>query len=209
MARYIGPVCRLCRREDMKLFLKGERCYTDKCGYERRSYPPGQHGQARRRKRSDYGEQLREKQKVKRIYGIAERQFRGYYYKASRMKGVTGDNLIQLLERRLDNVVYRMGFASDHAEARQLVRHGHFKINGRRVNIPSYLVRSNDAVEVTEKSRTVGRIVEALGAVERRGVPRWIELDKDAFKGVVKTMPARDDVTLPIREQLIVELYSK
>jgi len=209
MARYIGPVCRLCRREDMKLFLKGERCYTDKCGYERRSYPPGQHGQARRRKRSDYGEQLREKQKVKRIYGIAERQFRGYYYKASRMKGVTGDNLIQLLERRLDNVVYRMGFASDHAEARQLVRHGHFKINGRRVNIPSYLVRSNDAVEVSEKSRTVGRIVEALGAVERRGVPRWIELDKDAFKGVVKSMPARDDVTLPIREQLIVELYSK
>jgi small subunit ribosomal protein S4 len=209
MARYTGAVCRLCRREDMKLFLKGERCYTDKCGYERRSYPPGQHGQARRRKRSDYGEQLREKQKVKRIYGIAERQFRGYYYKASRMKGVTGDNLIQLLERRLDNVVYRMGFASDHAEARQLVRHGHFKINGRRVNIPSYLVRSNDAVEVSEKSRTVGRIVEALGAVERRGVPRWIELDKDAFKGVVKTMPARDDVTLPIREQLIVELYSK
>jgi len=209
MARYTGAVCRLCRREDMKLFLKGERCYTDKCGYERRSYPPGQHGQARRRKRSDYGEQLREKQKVKRIYGIAERQFRGYYYKASRMKGVTGDNLIQLLERRLDNVVYRMGFASDHAEARQLVRHGHFKINGRRVNIPSYLVRSNDAVEVSEKSRTVGRIVEALGAVERRGVPRWIELDKDAFKGVVKSMPARDDVTLPIREQLIVELYSK
>ncbi|HEU5060590.1 MAG TPA: 30S ribosomal protein S4 [Kofleriaceae bacterium] len=209
MARYIGPVCRLCRREDMKLFLKGERCYTDKCGYERRSYPPGQHGQARRRKRSDYGEQLREKQKVKRIYGIAERQFRGYYYKASRMKGVTGDNLIQLLERRLDNVVYRMGFASDHAEARQLVRHGHFKVNGRRVNIPSYLVRTNDAVEVVDKSRTVNRIIEALGAVERRGVPRWIELDKDAFKGVVKTMPARDDVTLPIREQLIVELYSK
>ena len=209
MARYIGPVCRLCRREDMKLFLKGERCYTDKCGYERRSYPPGQHGQARRRKRSDYGEQLREKQKVKRIYGIAERQFRGYYFKASRMKGATGDNLIQMLERRLDNVVYRMGFASDHAEARQLVRHGHFKVNGRRVNIPSYLVRGNDAVEVGEKSRAVGRIVEALGAVERRGVPRWIELDKDAFKGVVKSMPARDDVTLPIREQLIVELYSK
>ena len=209
MARYTGPVCRLCRREDMKLFLKGERCYTDKCGYERRSYPPGQHGQNRRRKRSDYGEQLREKQKVKRIYGIAERQFRGYYYKASRMKGVTGDNLIQLLERRLDNVVYRMGFSSDHAEARQLVRHGHFKINGRRVNIPSYLVRPNDVIEVVEKSRTMTRVVEALGAVERRGVPRWIELDKDAFKGVVKSMPARDDVTLPIREQLIVELYSK
>jgi small subunit ribosomal protein S4 len=193
----------------MKLFLKGERCYTDKCGYERRSYPPGQHGQARRRKRSDYGEQLREKQKVKRIYGIAERQFRGYYYKASRMKGVTGDNLIQLLERRLDNAVYRMGFASDHAEARQLVRHGHFKVNGRRVNIPSYLVRANDVVEVRDSSRAVTRIVEALGAVERRGVPRWMELDKDGFKATVKVMPARDDVTLPIREQLIVELYSK
>ena len=209
MARYTGAVCRLCRREDMKLFLKGERCYTDKCGYERRSYPPGQHGQARRRKRSDYGEQLREKQKVKRIYGIAERQFRGYYYKASRMKGVTGDNLIQLLERRLDNAVYRMGFASDHAEARQLVRHGHFKVNGRRVNIPSYLVRPNDVVEVQDSSRAVTRIVEALGAVERRGVPRWMELDKDGFKATVKSMPARDDVTLPIREQLIVELYSK
>jgi small subunit ribosomal protein S4 len=209
MARYIGPVCRLCRREDMKLFLKGERCYTDKCGYERRSYPPGQHGQARRRKRSDYGEQLREKQKVKRIYGIAERQFRGYYYKASRMKGVTGDNLIQLLERRLDNVVYRMGFVNDHAEGRQLVRHGHFTINGRRVNIPSYLVRSNDVVEVRESSRPMTRINESLGAVERRGVPRWIDLDKAAFRGVVKTMPSREDVTLPIREQLIIELYSK
>jgi small subunit ribosomal protein S4 len=209
MARYIGPVCRLCRREDMKLFLKGERCYTDKCGYERRSYPPGQHGQARRRKRSDYGEQLREKQKVKRIYGIAERQFRGYYYKASRMKGVTGDNLIQLLERRLDNVVYRMGFVNDHAEGRQLVRHGHFTVNGRRVNIPSYLVRANDVVEVREPSRPMARINESLGAVERRGVPRWIELDKGAFKGVVKSMPSREDVTLPIREQLIIELYSK
>ncbi|MCG8423323.1 MAG: 30S ribosomal protein S4 [Proteobacteria bacterium] len=209
MARYTGPVCRLCRREDMKLFLKGERCYTDKCGYERRSYPPGQHGQARRRKRSDYGEQLREKQKVKRIYGIAERQFRGYYHRAARMKGVTGENLIQLLERRLDNVVYRMGFVSDHAEGRQLVRHGHFKVNGQRVDIPSYLVRSGDVVEVRDKSRTIGRIVEALGAVERRGVPEWITLDKDAFKGTVKTLPTRADVTLPIREQLIVELYSK
>jgi small subunit ribosomal protein S4 len=193
----------------MKLFLKGDRCYTDKCGYERRSYPPGQHGQARRRKRSDYGEQLREKQKVKRIYGIAERQFRGYYTKASRMKGVTGDNLIQLLERRLDNVVYRMGFVSDHAEARQLVRHGHFTINGKRVNIPSYLVRPNDIVEVREKSRKITRIVEALGAVDRRGVPRWIELDKDTFRGTVKALPTREDVTLPIREQLIIELYSK
>ncbi len=209
MARYTGPVCRLCRREDMKLFLKGERCYTDKCGYERRSYPPGQHGQARRRKRSDYGEQLREKQKVKRIYGIGERQFRGYYHRATRMKGVTGDSLIQLLERRLDNVVYRMGFSSDHAEARQLVRHGHFKINGRRVNIPSYLVRAGDVLEVKEKSRKITRIIEALSAVERRGVPAWIEIDKESFKGSVKALPTRADVTLPIREQLIIELYSK
>jgi small subunit ribosomal protein S4 len=209
MARYTGPVCRLCRREDMKLFLKGERCYTDKCGYERRSYPPGQHGQVRRRKRSDYGEQLREKQKVKRIYGIAEKQFRGYYHRAARMKGVTGSNLIQLLERRLDNVVYRMGFVSDHAEGRQLVRHGHFTVNGKRVNIPSYLVRAGDVVEVRERSQKITRIVEALGAVERRGVPGWLELDKDAFKGTVKQLPQREDVTLPIREQLIVELYSK
>jgi small subunit ribosomal protein S4 len=209
MARYTGPVCRLCRREDMKLFLKGERCYTDKCGYERRSYPPGQHGQARRRKRSDYGEQLREKQKVKRIYGIAERQFRGYYHRATRMKGVTGENLIQLLERRLDNVVYRMGFASDHAEARQLVRHGHFKINGRRVDIPSYLVRAADIIEVKDKSRKITRIIEALSGVDRRGLPAWIEVDKDAFRGTVKALPSRTDVTLPIREQLIVELYSK
>jgi small subunit ribosomal protein S4 len=209
MARYTGPVCRLCRREDMKLFLKGDRCYTDKCGYERRAYPPGQHGQARRKKPSDYREQLREKQKVKRIYGIAERQFRGYYYKASRMKGVTGENLIQLLERRLDNVVYRLGFASDHAEARQLVRHGHFRINGRKVNIPSYLVRANDLIEVGEASRKIARIVDSVGAVERRGVPQWLELAKEAFQGRVKTLPAREDVTLPIREQLIVELYSK
>jgi small subunit ribosomal protein S4 len=209
MARYIGPVCRLCRREDMKLFLKGDRCYTDKCGYERRAYPPGQHGQARRRKPSNYREQLREKQKVKRIYGIAERQFRGYYHKASRMKGVTGDNLILFLERRLDNVIYRLGFASNHAEARQLVRHGHYRINGRRVNIPSYLVRLNDVISVKEPSRKVARILDSLGAVERRGVPQWLELNKDAFEGKVKTMPAREDVTLPIREQLIVELYSK
>jgi small subunit ribosomal protein S4 len=209
MARYIGPVCRLCRREDMKLFLKGDRCYTDKCGYERRAYAPGQHGQARRRKASDYGEQLREKQKVKRMYGIAERQFRGYYFRASRMKGVTGENLLVLLERRLDNIVYRLGFAGDHAEARQLVRHGHFTVNGHRVNIPSYLVKSNDQIQVKEKSRKINRIIDSLGAVDRRGVPQWLELDKDAFRGRVKGYPAREDFTLPIREQLIVELYSK
>jgi small subunit ribosomal protein S4 len=193
----------------MKLFLKGERCYTEKCGIDRRAYPPGQHGQARRRKRSDYGEQLREKQKVKRIYGLAERQFRGYYYRASRMKGVTGENLIQLLERRLDNVVYRMGFACDHAEGRQLVLHGHFTVNGRRVNIPSYLVRSGDVVVVKEKSRTITRVVDSLAAVDRRGVPVWLDVDKNDFKGTVKALPARTDVTMDIREQLIVELYSK
>ena len=209
MARYTGAVCRLCRREDMKLFLKGERCYTDKCGYERRSYPPGQHGQARRRKRSDYGEQLREKQKVKRIYGIAERQFRGYYHKAIRMKGVAGENLLQLLERRLDNVIYRLGFASDHAEARQLVRHGHFTVNGKKVNIPSYLVRARDIVQVRESSQKMARINEALAAVDRRGVPQWITLDKENFRGAINQLPSREDVTLPIREQLIIELYSK
>jgi len=193
----------------MKLFLKGERCYTDKCGYERRAYPPGQHGQNRRRKRSDYGEQLREKQKVKRIYGIAERQFRGYYHKALRTPGVTGYTLIQLLERRFDNVVYRMGFASDHAEARQLVRHGHFTINGKKVNIPSYLVRPRDVIQVKEPSQKMARINEALAAVDRRGVPQWITLDKENFRGAINQLPSREDVTLPIREQLIIELYSK
>jgi small subunit ribosomal protein S4 len=209
MARYSGPVCRLCRREDTKLFLKGDRCYTDKCGYERRAYAPGQHGQNRRRKVSNYGMQLREKQKVKRMYGIAERQFRGYYFKAARMKGVTGENLLQLLERRLDNVIYRLGFASDHAEARQLVRHGHFRINGEKVNIPSYLCRASDEITVRERSQKVGRVMESLASVDRRGVPRWLELDKDGFKGKLIDVPSREDLTMPIREQLIVELYSK
>src|SRR5512136_2443433 len=195
MARYVGPVCRLCRREDMKLFLKGDRCYTDKCGYERRAYAPGQHGQARRRKLSNYGSQLREKQKLKRMYGLAERQFRGYYQKATRMKGVAGENLLQLLERRLDNVVYRMGFASDHAEARQLVRHGHFTVNGKKVNIPSYLVRPRDVVQVKEPSQKMARINEALAAVDRRGVPQWIQLDKENFRGAIVQLPSREDVT--------------
>ena len=193
----------------MKLFLKGERCYTDKCGYEHRSYPPGQHGQSRRKKRSDYGEQLREKQKVKRIYGIAEKQFRGYYHKAVQGKGVSGHTLIQLLERRLDNVAYRMGFASDHAEARQLVRHGHFTINGKKVDIPSYLVKAKDVIQVRESSQKIARINEALAAVDRRGVPQWIQMDKDNFRGAIVQLPSREDVTLPIREQLIIELYSK
>jgi small subunit ribosomal protein S4 len=209
MARYIGPVCRLCRREDMKLFLKSDRCYTDKCSFERRAYAPGQHGQNRRRKASDYGEQLREKQKVKRIYGIAERQFRGYYYKANRMKGITGENLLVLLERRLDNIAYRLGFAGDHAEARQMVRHGHITVNGKRINIPSYLVRIGEVVAISEKSRKVARVAESIAAVDRRGVPQWLELNKEKFEGRVKAFPAREDFTMPIREQLIIELYSK
>lgn len=209
MARYTGPVCRLCRREEMKLFLKGERCYTEKCAFERRAYAPGQHGNARRRKRSDYGEQLREKQKVKRIYGLLERQFRNYYTKANSMKGVTGENLLQLLERRLDSTVYRLGLAGNRAEARQLILHRHVLVNGRRVNIPSFLVKKGDELEIREKSRAVARIGDALAAVDRRGVPAWLELDRDNFRGKVVALPAREDISIQIREQLIVELYSK
>lgn len=208
MARYTGPSCRLCRRENMELFLKGERCYTDKCAIKRRNYPPGQHGQART-KVSDYGVQLREKQKVRRIYGILEKQFRSYFEEADRMKGVTGENLLFLLERRLDNAVYRLGLASSRTEARTLVRHGHFQVNGRKVNIPSFLVKNGDVIEVREKSRNIVCINDSLEAVVRRGVPQWLELDKDARKGVVKTLPTREDITTPIQEQLIVELYSK
>ncbi|PID39089.1 MAG: 30S ribosomal protein S4 [Proteobacteria bacterium] len=208
MARYTGPVCRLCRREDLKLFLKGDRCYTDKCAYERRAYPPGQHGQGRK-KRTDFGEQLREKQKVRRMYGLLEKQFRGYYVKASRMKGVTGENLLMLLERRLDNVVYRMGFAGTRAEARQLVRHRHFLVNGHKANIPSMLIKPGDVVEVKERSKKTAKIIESIGTVDRRGTPSWIELDKEAFKGVFKEMPVREELSMPIREQLIVELYSR
>jgi small subunit ribosomal protein S4 len=208
VARYTGPVCRLCRREDLKLFLKGDRCYTDKCAFERRAYPPGQHGQ-NRRKRSDYGDQLREKQKVKRMYGLAEAQFKGYYQMANRMKGVTGENLLMLLERRLDNIVFRLGFASTRSEARQLVRHNHFMLNGRSCNIPSVLMKPGDNVVVKEKSRKVGRINDSLSAIERRGLPSWLELNKEAFQGSLKEMPVREEMTMPIREQLIIELYSK
>lgn len=208
MARYTGPSCRLCRREGVELFLKGERCYTDKCAIKRRSYPPGQHGQGRI-KVSDYGVQLREKQKVRRIYGILENQFRGYFESADRMKGVTGENLLFLLERRLDNVAYRLGFATSRDEARQLVRHGHFTLNGRKANIPSIQVKAGDVVQLREKSRKVAAINESLEAVVRRGIPQWLELDKDAFKGTVKQLPVREDITMPIQEQLIVELYSK
>jgi small subunit ribosomal protein S4 len=209
MARYIGPVCRLCRREDAKLFLKGDRCFSDKCGYDRRQYPPGQHGQGRKKRPSDYGQQLREKQKVKRIYGLLEKQFRGYYYKASRMRGVTGENLLMLLERRLDNVTLRFGFSSSHAEARQLVRHGHFTVNGKRINIPSYQVRPGDVIEVREKSRKIQKIVDALANVERVPRPAWLELDKDNMRGKISAAPTRSDVSSDIDEQLIVELYSK
>ena len=208
MARYTGPSCRLCRRENMELFLKGDRCYTDKCAIKRRNYPPGQHGQGRS-KTSAYGVQLREKQKVRRIYGILEKQFRGYFAEADRMKGVTGENLLSLLERRLDNVVYRLGFASSRTESRQLVRHGHFTINSKRVDIPSIQLKVGDVIELREKSRKISSINDALEAVVRRGIPQWLELDRDAYKGNLRALPIREDITTPIQEQLVVELYSK
>ena len=201
-------MCRLCRRENLKLFLKGERCYTEKCAYDRRNYPPGQHGQARK-KFSDYGTQLREKQKVKRMYGILENQFRNIFKEADRQKGITGETLLSLLERRLDNIIYRLGFANSRNEARQLVRHNHFLVNQSKVSIPSYLVKPGDVIELREKSKKVVRILEALEGVARRGVPQWLELDKDQMKGSVKGLPAREDITIPIQEKLIVELFSK
>ncbi len=208
MARCIGSVCRLCRRENQKLFLKGDRCYTDKCSFERRAYPPGQHGQGRI-KFSEYGLQLRAKQKIKRIYGLLEGQFRNLFEKAERMKGVTGSNLLSLLERRLDNVTYRSGFANSRNEARHLVQHGHFKVNGSRVDIPSYLMNKGDTLEVCEKSRGMARIAGALEAVKRREIPQWLELDSPVMKARVRDLPSRDDVTAPMQERLVVELYSK
>ena len=208
MARYTESVCRLCRRENLKLFLKGERCYTDKCAIERRNYPPGQHGQGRP-KFSEYSIQLREKQKVKRIYGLVESQFRRTFDQASRIKGITGETLLVFLERRLDNVTYRLGFASSRAEARLLVRHGHILIHGKRVNIPSYQVRVGDVISVKEQSRQMGRILTAMEGVQRRGVPEWAELDRDNCSGRIKILPTRSDITMPINEKLIVELYSK
>ena len=208
MARYNDAVCRLCRREGTKLFLKGDRCFTPKCGIERRSYPPGQHGQGRTRF-SDYGVQLREKQKVKRMYGLLERQFARTMERASAMKGRSGENLLMLLERRLDSVVFRMGFATSRAEARQLVRHGHFLVDGRKATVPSILLRPGSKVTVRERSKKVARIAGALETLEGRSVPRWLETDKDKFEGTVKAMPTREDITLPIQEQLIVELYSR
>ncbi len=208
MGRYIESGCRLCRRENLKLYLKGDRCYGDKCAVERRSYPPGQHGQSRA-KFSNYGVQLREKQKVKRMYGLVENQFHNFFVKAERQKGITGTNLLILLERRLDNMVYRLGFANSRNEARQLVRHGHFNVNGKKVSIPSYLVKVGDVIELREKSRKNAKINESLEAVARRGVPSWLELNKEQYQGRVAALPAREDLTMPIKEQLIVELYSK
>lgn len=208
MARYTGPVCRLCRREGMKLFLKGDRCYTGKCAIDRRPYAPGQHGQNRGKKPTEYSLQLREKQKVRRIYGVPEKQFRNYYDKANRQKGMTGENLLRLLERRLDNVVFQLGFATSRPEARQLVRHGHFTVNGRRVDIPSFLVRVGDVVAVKESSKSSPRMKEILANLDRTP-PKWMSLDANAATGTIVALPDREDIQLPIQEHLIVEKYSR
>ncbi|MCS7149878.1 MAG: 30S ribosomal protein S4 [Caldimicrobium sp.] len=210
MARYTAARCRLCRREGIKLFLKGERCYTDKCAFERRSYPPGQHGPVQLRvKLSDYGIRLREKQKVKRIYSISEKQMRKYYDMAINMTGQAGHNLLQLLERRLDNVVYRLGFAPSRIQARQMVNHGFFLINGQPVDIPSYLVKIGDTIELKEKYRNLPQISENLEVRLQKGIPSWLELEIESFKGRVKALPTREDITMPIHESYIIEFYSK
>ena len=209
MARYIGSVCRLCRRENLKMFLKGDRCYSDKCAFDRRSYPPGQHGQRRGRKISDYGIQLREKQKVKRMYGLSEKQFHLFFKRADKQRGITGTNLLVMLERRIDNVVYRIGFVNSRTQGRHFVGHSHFLVNGRKVNISSYLIKIGDVVEVRDKSRKIQAITDSLDVVVRRGVPQWLDLEKENLKGIVKSFPTREDITTPIQEQLIVELYSK
>ncbi|HEX7419587.1 MAG TPA: 30S ribosomal protein S4 [Thermoanaerobaculia bacterium] len=208
MARYSDPVCRLCRREGMKLFLKGDRCFKDKCAIERRNYAPGQHGR-RRSKVLGYGLQLREKQKVKRIYGLLERQFQLYFKRAVKKTGITGDHLLRQLELRLDNVVYSLGFASSRAQARQLVRHGHIEVNGRKLNIPSFQVKKGDSIQVREKSRKNDQIRQAVETAAGRGVPSWLALNAEQFQGTVQDVPKREDIRLPIQEQLIVELYSK
>lgn len=208
MARYTGPVCKLCRRDGMKLFLKGERCYSDKCSYDRRPYPPGQHGQ-RRSKATEYGVRLREKQKLRRIYGVLEAQMRRYFDLAERKQGVTGDNLLQLLERRLDNVVYRLGFAGSRAEARQLVRHGHFTVNGKKVNIPSYQVAVGEEIQLKDSSKKSTRIQQLVEELGVRSVPEWLELDVDNTKGRVVSLPTREQIETPIQEHLIIEYYSR
>jgi len=208
MARYTDASCRLCRREGEKLFLKGERCYTNKCAIARRGYAPGQHGQ-QRKKISEYGLQLREKQKARRFYGVLERQFRGYFAKAVKQKGVTGENLLQLLERRLDNVVYRLGLATSRPEARQLVRHNHFTVNGKKANIPSILLNVGDVVAVKEKFRNSEKLKSILEITGGKVVPNWLEFDAENLTGKVVSLPTREEIDLPIREHLIVELYSK
>ena len=208
MARYSDPVCRLCRREGMKLFLKGDRCFKDKCSIERRNYAPGQHGR-RRSKVLGYGLQLREKQKVKRIYGLLARQFQLYFRRAQKKTGITGDHLLRQLELRLDNAVYSLGFAASRAQARQLVRHGHIEVNGKKINIPSYQVKKGDAIQVREKSRKNEQIRQAVETASGRGVPSWLSLNAEQFMGTVQDLPKREDIRLPIQEQLIVELYSK
>ena len=209
MSRYKDSVCRHCRRENLKLYLKGDRCYSDKCAFDRRSYPPGEHGERRGRKISDYGIQLREKQKVKRMYGLSEKQFHLFFERAEAQRGVTGTNLLVLLERRLDNVVYRLGFANSRTQGRQFVLHNHFLINGKKVNIPSFLVKKGDTIEVKDKSKKIAAISDSIEAVVRRGIPQWLELEKENHKGVVTGFPVREDLTMPIQEQLVVELYSK
>lgn len=208
MARYTDAVCRLCRREGQKLFLKGDRCYTDKCGVTRRAYAPGQHGQGRTRA-SEYGSQLREKQKVKRYYGILEKQFEGYFEMASKRQGKTGENLLSILESRLDNVVYRLGFAMSRAEARQLVRHGHFTVDGKKVNIPSFLVKPGMVIALKEGSRSLEKFKANVEANMFRQPPKWLDYDANTVTAKVAAAPARDDIDLPVEEQLIVELYSK
>lgn len=210
MARYTGAVCRLCRREQEKLFLKGDRCFTDKCSVDTKPYAPGQQGAARRRgKQSEYGNQLREKQKVKRLYGVLEKQFRLTYKKAARQKGKTGENLLIMLERRLDNVVLKMGFANSIAEARQLVKHTHILVNGRKNNIPSALIRIDDKIGIKEKSKKITKIQNSMESATRKGIPNWLSLDKDIFIGRVVAFPKREQITIPIQEQFIVELYSR
>ncbi|MEN6332513.1 MAG: 30S ribosomal protein S4 [Smithella sp.] len=209
MARYTDSSCRLCRREGLKLFLKGDRCYSEKCAFERRGYAPGQHGQSHKKQASDYGVQLREKQRLKRMYRLLEKQFRGYFEKADQLKGITGTNLLVLLEKRMDNMVFRMGFSTSRDEARQLVTHGHFLVNSKPVNIPSYLLKAGDVITVKEGSRNITRIQEAMETVTRRGVPQWLALDKENFNATIKMLPVREDLTMPVQEQLVVELYSK
>lgn len=209
MARYAGPVCRLCRREGMKLFLKGERCYGEKCAIERRNVPPGQHGKGRRARMAGYGLQLREKQRVKRMYGLLESQFRRYFKEADRRRGVTGETLLQLLEGRLDNVVYRLGMATSRPQARQLVRHGHFRVNGRRADVPSFALKAGDQVSVKVSSTKNPAIQYAMEEVKGRGIPEWLDFDSDKLSGQLTAVPTRDQLNLPIQEQLIVELYSK